>query len=99
MTYIIPVSNAWPERGGSATKRIKTNKRSILKDDALNALLLISLDGPQLGTIEAKELVKNIWRAIQYKKSNTKKHLVLHKKSKRHKLIKTHPSEHHLGVF
>ena len=40
--YIIPVSNAWPERGGSAKERIKTSKRNILKYDALNALLMIS---------------------------------------------------------
>ena len=39
---IIPVSNAWPERSGCAKNRIKTSKINILKNDALNALLMIS---------------------------------------------------------
>ena len=42
IAYIIPVNNAWPKRGGSSKKRIKTSKRNILKNDALNALLMIS---------------------------------------------------------
>ena len=58
--YTTPDSNTWSERTGSAIKRIKTNKRSSPKNDALNALLVISLNGPQLGTLEAKELIKNV---------------------------------------
>ena len=57
--YTTPDSNTWSERTGSAIKRIKTNKRSSPKKDALNALLVISLNGPQPGTLEAKELIKN----------------------------------------
>ena len=72
ITYIIPVSNAWPERSGSAIKRIKKNKRSTLKNNALNALLMLSLNGPQIGEIEAKELIKHTARIYgerqQYKK-------------------------------
>ena len=41
IAYTIPVSNAWPKRGGSAKNRIKVSKRNILKSDALNALLMI----------------------------------------------------------
>ena len=44
----MPVSYAWSERGGSAIKRIETTKRNTLKSDALNALLMIPLNGPQL---------------------------------------------------
>ena len=73
IAYIIPVSKAWPERGGSAIKRIKTNKRGTLKNDTLNAVLMISLNGPQLGTLEAKELIKLAARIYgerkQYKKA------------------------------
>ena len=29
----LPVSNAWPERGASAIKRLKTRLRSTLKND------------------------------------------------------------------
>ena len=71
IAYIIPVSNAWPERSG--IKRIKTNKRSTLKNDTLNALLMISLNGPQIGTLEAKKLMKHTARIYgerkQYKKA------------------------------
>lgn len=42
----LPVSNAWPERGASAVKRIKTRMRSRLKNDMLGALLHITLNGP-----------------------------------------------------
>ena len=45
IAFITPVSNAWPERDGNAIKRIKTNKRSTLKSDALNSIQ----DGPFWG--------------------------------------------------
>ena len=54
VAHIITISSAWLERGGSAIKCFKTNKRSTLKNDALNALLIIPLNGPQLRTLEAK---------------------------------------------
>ena len=73
IAYIIPVSNDWSERGVSAIKHTKRNKRSTLKNDALNALPMISLNGPQLETLKAiKELIKNTARIYgerkQYKK-------------------------------
>ena len=37
--WTMPLSNCWPERGGSAIKRIKTRMRSRLTDDMLNALM------------------------------------------------------------
>ena len=43
-------SNCWPERGGSAIKRIKTRMRSRLSGDMLNALMLVSINGPSFGT-------------------------------------------------
>ena len=60
IAYVIPVSNAWPERGGSAIKRIKNNKRSTMKNDALHALLMISLNGPKPGTPKAAALLKRV---------------------------------------
>jgi hypothetical protein len=42
----LPVSNAWPERGASALKRIKTRLRSRLKDNMLSGLLQVSINGP-----------------------------------------------------
>ena len=59
--------------GGSAKKRIKTSKRNTLKNDSLNALFIILINGPQLVTLEAKELIIHIARIHgerkQYKKT------------------------------
>lgn len=53
-----PITNAWPERGASAVKRIKTRLRNRLKNDMLNSLLHVSINGPAVSTPEAKEVVK-----------------------------------------
>lgn len=52
----MPVSNAWPERGASAVKRIKTRLRSSLKNDMLESLLHISINGPRPS--DCQDLVK-----------------------------------------
>ena len=54
---IIPVTNAWPERGASAVKRIETRTRSVMRNDMLNALMHISLNGPPLHSKEADNLL------------------------------------------
>ena len=48
--WTMPLNNCWPERGGSAIKRIKTRMRSRLTDDMLNALMHVSINGPSFGT-------------------------------------------------
>lgn len=48
VTLALPVSNAWPERGASKIKLIKSRLRSPLKNDLLNSLLQISINGPDL---------------------------------------------------
>ena len=53
-----PITNAWPERGASAVKRIKRQLRNRLKNDMLNSLLHVSINGPAVSTPEAKEVVK-----------------------------------------
>ena len=53
-----PITNAWPERDASAVKRIKTRLRYRLKNDMLNSLLHVSINGPAVSTPEAKEVVK-----------------------------------------
>ncbi|XP_068680268.1 zinc finger protein 862-like isoform X2 [Montipora foliosa] len=55
--YSAPVTNAWPERGVSAVKRIKTRLRSLLKDDMLNVLLQVSINGPTLA--EADSIIQD----------------------------------------
>ena len=53
-----PITNAWPERGASAVKRIKTRLRNRLKNDTLNSLLHVSINDPCVSTPGAKEVVK-----------------------------------------
>ncbi|PFX13734.1 Zinc finger protein 862 [Stylophora pistillata] len=62
--WTMPLSNCWPERGGSAIKRIKTRMRSRLTDDMLNALMHVSINGPSFGTEECTDIVQRaaeIW--------------------------------------
>ena len=47
----IPVSKAWPERGASALKLIKSRLRSRIKNDLLSALMQIHVNGPEVGTL------------------------------------------------
>ncbi|XP_033725244.1 uncharacterized protein LOC117315209 [Pecten maximus] len=54
---VIPVSNAWPERGASRLKLIKTRLRSTMKGDMLNSLMQIALNGPKVGSPECKALI------------------------------------------
>ena len=60
--------------GGSAEKPIKTSKRNTLKNNVLNALFVISIEGPQLATLEANKLIKNTASIYeerkQYKKTS-----------------------------
>ena len=42
----LPVSNAWPERGASCNKRLKTRLHSKMKNDMLEALMRITINGP-----------------------------------------------------
>ena len=52
---------------------LKQAKEILLKNDALNALFMISIKEPQLATLEVKELIKHTARACrewkQYKTS------------------------------
>lgn len=54
----LPVSNAWSERGASAIKRIKTRMRSGIKDDMLEALMQISINGLKVKELECTGVVK-----------------------------------------
>ena len=53
----MPVSNAWPERGCSALKRVKTRLRSRLNVDMLQSLLAITINGPEVGSPECESMV------------------------------------------
>ena len=60
LAIIVPVTNAWPERGVSAVKRIKSGQRSTMKSDLLNALLYISMSGPPVNSPEAEHLISRV---------------------------------------
>ena len=57
---IVPVTNAWPERGASAVKRIKSRTRSQMKNELLNSLLHISINGPAVNSKEADNLISRV---------------------------------------
>ena len=50
------ISNAWPERGASAMKTLKTRLRSRIKNDMLQSLMHVSINGPSVG--ECQPLIK-----------------------------------------
>ena len=53
-----PVTNAWPERGASALKRLKTRFRNRLNSELLNALMQITLNGPPVQSPKAEEVMR-----------------------------------------
>lgn len=68
---VIPVSNAWPERGASKVKLIKNRLRSLLKGDMLNSLMHISLNGPSVTSEDGQQLIKDSvvsWLAAKNRK-------------------------------
>lgn len=73
IALVTPVSNAWPERGASAVKRIKTRLRSTMSNDVLRSLLFISLNGPSVVSPEADRLVKNVAATFMSAKKRYKK--------------------------
>ena len=47
----LPVSNAWPERDASGLKLVKSRLRSRLKNDMLQSLLHVKINGPDAKTV------------------------------------------------
>eukprot|EP00057_Strongylocentrotus_purpuratus_P015153 XP_011669627.1 PREDICTED: uncharacterized protein LOC105440794 [Strongylocentrotus purpuratus] len=64
----MPVSNAWPERGVSTMRRVKTRLRSSLKNDMLEALMHVSINGPPASSTQAKEIISQAvkrWKGVK----------------------------------
>ena len=55
----MPVSNAWPERGASALKRLKTRLRSSIRNDMLQALMHVSVNGAATSSPKAKSVIRS----------------------------------------
>ena len=68
IAMVTPVSNAWPERGASAIKRVKSRLRSSMSDDMLCCLLMISMNGPEPGTDAAEDLLTRVVRSYEEKR-------------------------------
>jgi len=71
----ILVSNAWPERGASQLKLIKTRIRSQIKNDSLASLLHISINGPVPHTEAYDSLVS---KAVDMRKERKKRRKLPH---------------------
>ena len=69
---VTPVTNAWPERGESAVKRIKSRTTSTLRNDLLNALLQISINGPEMNSRDANKLIEKASLKFQQTRRNKK---------------------------
>ena len=54
----LPVSNAWQERGASVLKLVKSRLRSRLKNDMLQCLLHVKINGPDVLSPDAKTIIK-----------------------------------------
>lgn len=67
----LPVSNAWPERGASKIKIIKNRLRSRMKNDLLNSLLQISVNGPEAFSKKCDGIIREavkIWMKVKQRK-------------------------------
>ena len=57
-----------PERGAGAANRIKSRMRSKMKNDFLNSLLHISINGPPANRKEADQLLERVCNAYANEK-------------------------------
>lgn len=58
--FSCPVSNAWPERAASVLKWQKSRLRSRIKNDLLNPLLQITINGPKQDSNELPTLMQEV---------------------------------------
>ncbi|XP_078585336.1 zinc finger protein 862-like [Branchiostoma floridae x Branchiostoma japonicum] len=75
VALVLPLSNAWPERGASKVKLIKNRLRTRLGGDMLNALLCMSINGPPVNSPESRSMLTSAvetWFA-QKKRHGSKK--------------------------
>lgn len=57
----LPMSTAWPERGFSTLRRVKSKYRNRLTDQTLSALLNVSLNGSKTLSEEAALNISSKW--------------------------------------
>ncbi|KAH3720100.1 hypothetical protein DPMN_062993 [Dreissena polymorpha] len=54
---LLPTSTADCKRGFNTTKRIKTENRARMKSAVLNALMMVSIEGPDIEAVDFGEMV------------------------------------------
>ena len=57
---LLPTSTADCERGFSTLKRVKTAQRNCLQNEALNAVLRVSIEGPSVADFSKREAEKMV---------------------------------------
>ena len=62
---VLPISTASCERGSSALKRIKNDWRSCLCNAALESLLRIVIDGPEVSDFDAMDTLGKWWNSSE----------------------------------
>ena len=65
------MSNAWPERGASTLKRLKTRLRNSLKNDMLDSLMHVAISGPDISSGDCGSLIQDVvkkWCVMKRKK-------------------------------
>ena len=67
----IPLATAWPERGFSTLCRVKTKQRNRLLDITLNALINISMNGPEQLTDEDAQKIAEKWQKTKDRRTVT----------------------------
>ena len=73
----LPVTNAWPERGASALKNLKTKHRNRLNNNMLNALLHVCINGPEVKNAgQVVQEAVNLWMAKKKRYKLSQKTLV-----------------------
>ncbi|XP_070550080.1 zinc finger protein 862-like isoform X2 [Ptychodera flava] len=71
----VPVSNAWPERGASTLKNVKTRLRSRLSSEMLESILHVSINGPPVASAEAEQIISlavEQWEQAKSRRYRTK---------------------------
>jgi hypothetical protein len=63
---MIPVSNAWPEKGASKVKIIKTDLRNRLKNDMLEGLMHLTVNGPDICTDQYDDVTSSFLGRIVF---------------------------------
>jgi hypothetical protein len=69
LVLTIPVSNAWSEKGASKVKIIKTDLRNRLKNDMLEGLMHLTVNGPDICTDQYDDLITSSIKKTGYRRN------------------------------